>query len=524
MGFYLNKVTIQRYYRNFVYYNTIKMAMKSALSAGIKTSRNVAVSNQIRALSASSVLSQNVQKWRESFPIIDQNKEWIFADGGAGTQVASNVITAMKDYLGNIGSTNVGGNYHTSTGAVDFAPQARSTGKDLLGTTSNGEIAFGKNCTDLMFNLVRSIENFVRLDELANGTDTRIRPGDNIVLSRACHDANVTPWLLMARNLDLEVRWIECLGSRSTKASEDDAVRDALDIDSIPSVIDDRTRLISVGLASNVTGRIHFSAIEKIREVFDSGLEFNGHKPFLILDGTHFVPHRRTNLAELGGDAVINSSYKYFGPHLGIMGFNAERFDPLKPAKVGVRYAGRQVQRDFLIVDNVPTPEECETSRWELGTSNYPGLAGFEACVNYLAGINGEDGNTSRSRSQLLDLSFARIRQHEEDLTERFLVGIQDLLSENKIRLLGSRKPSERTPTFALTTNKTSSASDDCYDLVKFLNEKHIYCMHSNHYAPELVDNALKEPEGVTRLSLLHYNTNGEVDRIVSALHDYVKK
>lgn len=104
------------------------------------------------------------------------------------------------------------------------------------------------------------------------------------------------------------------------------------------------------------------------------------------------------------------------------------------------------------------------------------------------------------------------------------ITGIQGLLDENKIRLLGSRNPVERTPTFALTTNGTSSASADSFDLVNFLNEKHIFCMHSNHYAPELVDHALKEPAGLTRLSLLHYNTIEEVDRIVSAIHDFVKK
>ena len=141
-------------------------------------------------------------------------------------------------------------------------------------------------------------------------------PGDNIVLSKACHDANIAPWLTMARNLNLEVRWLNCLGN-----SVDDSMKDCIDTDAISNVIDEKTKLVSLGLASNATGRIHLNVIKKITDRFTEMSE----KPYLILDGTHFVPHRRSNLESLNADAIICSAYKFCGPHIGVMAFDGQR-------------------------------------------------------------------------------------------------------------------------------------------------------------------------------------------------------
>ena len=454
------------------------------------------------------------------------------------------VMDSMVNHLRNVGSTNIGGEYHTGILALQTVTEARSAGKDLLGTEMNGEIAFGLNCTNLMFHLARSIENTVRHQSRSRQNDTcdvemetngqlNIEPGDNIVLSRACHDANIAPWLLMANNLGLEVRWLDCLGSSQSSCKDsqqsmsngskvDDSNRDCIDEHVIPSIIDKRTRLISLGLASNATGRIHLSIIEKINQVVDK-LELK-HKPFLILDGTHYLPHRRANLGSLKADAILCSAYKFFGPHLGVMAFNGSRMKHLMPSKVGVRYNEKGVfHTDILGYGEFPDLSNCEISRWEMGTLNYEALAGFKSCVNYLASFGTSSthhDDEKKDRSETLDNAFDEIRRHEESLSQRFLNGICSNLSLNKIRLLGSRNVEERTPTFALTLNGCDNVKET--DLVDYLSENNILCTHGNHYAPDLVDNCLREPLGVTRISLLHYNTIDEVDRIVKVVNEYV--
>ena len=481
-----------------------------------------------------------VQHWRSKFPNIIQNKDVIFCDGAAGTQVPNEVIESMAAHLRNVGSTNVGGEYKTGEEALKTVTNARLAGKDLLGTKSTGEIAFGQNCTNIMFHLARSIENCVNDKkyaadkEKAEGID--IKAGDNIILSRACHDANIAPWLLMARNLGLEVRWLDCLGSSRTVCTSsaktinlnnkvDDSNMDCIGMEQIPTLLDSRTRLISLGLASNATGRIHLPVIERINEVID-GMN-NRTRPFLILDGTHYLPHRKVNLLNLRSDAILCSAYKFFGPHLGVMAFNGSRMKDLMPGKSGVRFDKKgKFENDLLGYGEFPNVENCEISRWEMGTLNYEALAGFESCVNYLASLKNNPMDAESGRQEVetrignLETSFDTLRLHEEELSQRFLNGIRSGLMLNKIRLIGSRDVKERTPTFALTLNNCSNINN--VDLIKKLNENNIFCTHGNHYAPDLVDNCLNEPKGVTRISLLHYNTIEEVDKIVRVLEECV--
>merc|ERR1719357_618068 len=150
----------------------------------------------------------------------------------------------MASHLRRLGATNIGGDYPSSSKVLETVSKAREAGSRLLGAASSGEIAFGQNCTNLMFHLASALQN-----------SPRMQPGDNIVLSRACHDANIDELVV---NEDL---------------------------------VDSRTRLISMGLASNATGRLHISVLSKIKQLMSAIL---GTKPLLVLDCTHFTPHRRT--------------------------------------------------------------------------------------------------------------------------------------------------------------------------------------------------------------------------------------
>jgi len=432
------------------------------------------------------------QRWRKNFTGVSENEERIYCDGAGGSQIPSSVAEKIRQYLLGVGNTNVGGNYPMSAAALDAVTAARNAGKDLLGASSSGEIAFGLNCSNLMFHLSRSMEK-----------SDWLQPGDNIVLSTACHDANIAPWLLLANNKKLEVRWLE-----TVVGDVDHSNIDRIDLERIPGLIDDRTRVISLGLASNATGRIHLDVLDKINEMRETKLR----PPFLILDGTHFVPHRRCNLTQLKADAVVCSAYKFFGPHVGVMAFNKDRFKELRPSKVGIRY-GEDGTLDVLDCGDVPDVENCEISRWEMGTVNYEGLVGFEACVEYLSSL----ASQNMQGKERLDQAFGQIQIHEERLSERFISGIGLLLDQNILSLYGSRQSKDRTPTFAIYLNDRSDSRDP-YFLVNKLNEEGIHCTHGNHYAPELVEKSLGKVEGVTRISFLHYNTLEEVDRVVAEL------
>ena len=284
------------------------------------------------------------------------------------------------------------------------------------------------------------------------------------------------------------------------RGGEDDATMDQLCPDMVEDLVDANTRLVSMGLASNATGRVHTSTLERVREVA-AGLE---ERPLLVLDLTHFVPHRRADIRQLGADAVICSAYKFFGPHLGLMAFDRARLTGLRPSKVGLRFEGG-ARRDLLDYGEVPGRDNCEISRWELGTLNYEALAGLAGCVEYLTGLAPPAGPPD------LAAAYSELRRHEEALADRFLAGVQPLLAEGRVRLLGSREVGDRTPTFALAL----PVSRDPLALVTGLNAAGVACTHGNHYAVGLVDEVLA-PAGVTRLSFMHYNTLQEVDTVVS--------
>lgn len=420
-----------------------------------------------------------LEQCRAHFPALSDSQS-IVCDGAAGSQVPDLVIDKMASHLRRLGATNIGGDYPSSSKVLETVSKAREAGSRLLGAASSGEIAFGQNCTNLMFHLASALQN-----------SPMMQPGDNIVLSRACHDANIAPWLLLAHRLGLEVRWLEVRGGEDDSKSDELVVKEDL--------VDSRTRLISMGLASNATGRLHISVLSKIKQLMSAIL---GTKPLLVLDCTHFTPHRRTHLKDLGADVLVCSAYKFFGPHLGLMAFNKDSLRNLQPSKVGLRW-GEGGLKDLLDYGELPDQENCEISRWELGTLNYEALAGFCGTEEYLANL--APGVPD------LDAAFSAIVEHEEKISARFLERIRPLLERGKLRLLGSTDPKYRTPTFALSQTQASDPSI----LVRALNEAGVRCTHGNHYAVSLVDEALDLQQGVTRLSFMHYNTLAEVDRVV---------
>ena len=212
---------------------------------------------------------------RPIFPaLIDtRHGKRIFADGAAGTQVPGPVADAVRDHLLHR-NANVGGEYHTSEAALDLVTRSRAAAADLLGCETRG-ITFGANCTNIMFHLARSVVNI-------------LKPGDNIVLSEACHDANIAPWLYAARDAGASVRWL--------RINKHDA---SLHVNCADDLIDDNTKLVAIGIASNATGNVHTAAV---REIIKKAKAAGAHT---VIDGTQFVAHHRTDFDDLGADAFV---------------------------------------------------------------------------------------------------------------------------------------------------------------------------------------------------------------------------
>ena len=354
----------------------------------------------------------SVERWREHYPQLTDSPARIYCDGAAGSQTPDIVIRRMTDHLRVYGSSNLGGQYPTSQAVTRLVGEARQAGRDLLGPHPDMEIMFGYNCSNLMFHLSHAMSH-----------SRVVGPGDNVLLSPACHDANIAPWLFMANNGRAETRWLPLM-----KDSHDHSTSDKIDIEMLDKVIDDKTKVISLALASNVTGRTHLEAVHRIVEIIKTMKQ----KPFLILDATHFIPHQCCHVIDLGADAVVSSAYKYFGPHLGVMGYNRQSFSRLMPTKVGVRFNSKgEVVDDLLYPGDAPNEDNCQISRWENGTPNYEGLAGFVGCVEYIASLNNDNIGDDRRASVVS--SYQNIQKHELKLSERFLSKIKPLIDGEKV-------------------------------------------------------------------------------------------
>ncbi|MFN8185566.1 MAG: cysteine desulfurase-like protein [Gaiellales bacterium] len=343
---------------------------------------------------------------RRRFSALDRPLALLDAPGG--TQVPDTVIEAMAGYL-RTANANLGGAFETSRRSVLVAEQARIAAAAFL-RCSPSEVGFGANMTTLNFALSRALGR-----ELA--------PGDEIVVTRLDHDANVAPWLELARDRDLVVRRVD-LG-------EDDCT---IDMDDLERALGPRTRVVAFPWASNAVGTV--TDVKRIAAL--------AHEAGALawVDAVHYAPHGPIDVASVGADVLVCSPYKFFGPHLGLFYGRRELLERLRPYKVR------------------PAPDEPVAARFETGTQSHEALAGFTAAVEHVRSIG-----------------WDAIRAHERSLGERFLDGLP-----RRYRLLGVETMDGRTPTFAilhptLPPEAVSTA----------LGERGIATWSGNYYAVEVM-------------------------------------
>jgi cysteine desulfurase family protein (TIGR01976 family) len=393
----------------------------------------------------------------------------VYFDGPAGTQVPQSVIDAMGDYL-KYCNANHDGAFATSRASDVLLDEAHRAVADLLGTPLDDGadcISFGPNMTTLTFALSRAIGR-------------TWGPGDEVVVTRLDHDANVTPWVLAARDAGATVRYASF-----------DHKDCSLNLDELRSLINKKTKLVAVGAAANVAGTVN-----PIAEICNCAHDAGAH---VFVDAVHYVPHARTNIAAMNCDYLACSAYKFFGPHVGMMWGRRELLEQLEAYKV--RPAA----------DTLP-------GKWMTGTQNHEGIAGTLAAIEYLADIGRTASRPTQASGELdrrdaLDAAYESIQSYERKLVTHLLAGLAQIPA---VKVWGITDPAQldkRLPTVAITHASIASGQ-----LAQQLGERAIFTWGGNCYALQFTESLGLEPDGVVRIGLVHYNTIEEIDYLLEVL------
>jgi cysteine desulfurase family protein (TIGR01976 family) len=300
-------------------------------------------------------------------------------------------------------------------------------------------------------------------------------PGDRVVVTRQDHDANVTPWVLAARDARAEVRHVAVRPEDCTLAMDD-----------LAAAITPETKLVAVACASNAAGTVN--PVGQIVEL--------AHRQgaLVFLDAVHYAPHRRMDVAGWGCDFLACSAYKFFGPHVGVLWGRRDLLETLPAYKVR------------------PAPDSIP-GRWMTGTQNHEGIAGTAAAVEYLAdlGRNVEPG--AGGRREALGAAYRAIAAYEEGLAAELLDGLAGLPGVTVWGITDPGRLGERVPTVAITHRRLAAR-----DVAEYLAGRGIFVWHGNFYALPLTEALGLEPDGMVRIGLMHYNTAEEVRRLVAVL------
>ncbi|HEV3255579.1 MAG TPA: cysteine desulfurase-like protein [Gemmataceae bacterium] len=415
----------------------------------------------------------NVASLRHQFPALQRFRGGrcpIFLDGPGGTQVPQRVIDAVVAYLTTC-NANHGGVFATSRESDRVVAAAHEAAADLINAPAPEEIAFGANMTTLTLHLSRSIGR-------------TLRPGDEVIVTRLDHDANVSPWVLAARDAGATVRHVDIHPEDCT-----------LDVDDLRRQLGPHTRLVAVGCASNAVGTVNdVRAIARWAHAVGARV---------FLDAVHYAPHGPIDVQEWDCDFLACSAYKFFGPHVGVLWGRRELLEELPAYKLRA------------------APETLP-DRWMTGTQNHEGLAGAAAAVDYLAGIGAGDPAAASKFPALsgrrlhIRAGLVAIQGYEAELGSRLLAALVDRPRFTVWGIKDRARLAWRVPTVSITMKERTPRQ-----MAEHLAERDIYTWDGNMYALALTERLdLEERGGLLRIGLVHYNTAEEVDRLIEALDE----
>lgn len=373
--------------------------------------------------------------------------------------MAQQAIDGMLAYITG-GMANLHGAFPTSVGTDNLLLEGRKAVADLLHCAPE-EVAFGQNMTTLAFSVARSLGGF-------------IKAGDEVVVTEMDHRANVDPWVTLAKDKGAHVRFIELNPETYT-----------LKLDYLEELITEKTKLVAVGMSSNVTGTVN-----DVRKVIARAKAVNA---IVVLDAVHAVPHLPIDFQELGCDILFCSAYKFFGPHIGIAVIAATLFEKLQVYKLA------------------PAPQQIP-DKLETGTQNHEAIAGLIGAITFI-----ERWGEGASRRERLTSAMQRIERHEQQLTTRldnFLRQIPEL------KFYRASEATYKTPTFAFTIPGIKAR-----EVTSWFAENYNMCIADGHfYASTMADKLGVNPMGGwVRVGLAPYNTMEEVTRFEQGLQEFIR-
>jgi cysteine desulfurase family protein (TIGR01976 family) len=413
-------------------------------------------------------MSFDLNQVRAFFPALA--REVVYFDNPGGTQVAQQVITRMQTYLTRH-NANHGGTFVTSIESDALVEEARQAAADFLNAARPEEIILGPNMTTLTFQISRSIGRL-------------LNPGDEIVVTRLDHDANITPWTMLAEDRGCKVRWVDISTADGT-----------LDMQDLENALQNKPRLVAFGFASNALGTIN-----PVEEIIHMAHEAGA---LVYIDAVQYAPHGPIDVQALDCDFLVCSAYKFFGPHLGVLYGKYEHLEALRAYKVR------------------PAPAE-PPGKFETGTGNFEGIAGMLGALEYLEWVGlsfgssfAEKYNNRYSGRQLhLKQAMSAIRAYEFDLSRTLLDMLEETPGVTIYGLTDRRRLEERVPTFAFRLSDKHPEQ-----VARELAQAGFNVWNGNYYALAVTERlGLEESGGMVRVGPVHYNTIQEIERFGEAL------
>lgn len=402
---------------------------------------------------------------RDQFPAL--NNAGVYFDNPGGSQVVQPCLDRMREYLIN-SNANRGGAFASSQASDAILEQSRAAVASFINASRPQEIIFGPNMTSLTLSLSRALT-------------TEFSESDEIIISRLDHDANISPWLQVAAASGCRIHWIDF-----------DPANGRLDMDQLQSKLNEHTKLVAVGYASNALGTVN--PIARICQMAQNVGAWS------FIDAVQYAPHQPIDVSALGCDFLAASAYKLFGPHIGFLYGKHDLLAQLQAFKVRP-------------ASNKPP------GKFETGTQNHEGIAGLLGTMEYLAQVGRRFGDELRLelnpsyQGLALDLKAAMtsIMDYEQELNSYLL---QQLKTLDEVQIYGPDTIDDRVPTVSFRLENVAPRR-----AAQLLGDLGIYVWDGNFYALAVTEHlGLEGSGGLIRVGLVHYNTRSEVDRLINGL------
>jgi cysteine desulfurase family protein (TIGR01976 family) len=402
----------------------------------------------------------SVEAIRSQFPALERVHNGFpvaYFDGPGGTQVPRSVVERMSDYLYHH-NANTHWNYETSHETDRLIDDAREAFADFF-NASPDDIVFGQNMTSLTFHLSRSLAR-------------DFGKGDEIIVTDLDHHANIDTWRALEKDRGVTIKPLPF-----------DSETGQLKLDLLPEFLNERTRLVAIGAASNAIGTIN-----DVRRIVAMAREAGA---LTFVDAVHFAPHNLVDVKDIGCNFLACSAYKFYGPHIGVM------------------YGRRELLEKIYFPKVRPAPDSAP-ERVETGTLNHEGIVGAAAAVDFIASLG--KGITRREK---LSEAFSLIHDRDMRLTEQLWNGLSQI---DSVKIYGPKPDVLRTSLVSFTVGDHKSR-----DIAGFLSDRSLFLSHGNFYAATVVERLGLANQGLLRAGCSVYTTADDVQRLIDGVREFAK-